>query len=132
MNDIQKAELVKYRFEKAKMTFAEVDVQLDNHFWNTAINRLYYACFYAVSALLIQKDIKAYTHTGIKQMFGLHIVLTGLIDPEISKIYNTLFDKRQKGDYEDFFYFDESSARQLVLPAKELIQQIEILLRAQL
>ena len=40
-----------YRLQRAKETILEVEVHIQNKFWNTAINRLYYACFYAVEAL---------------------------------------------------------------------------------
>ena len=128
MTKEQKEELIKYRIDRAKQTFNEVEIMLQNSLWNTAVNRLYYTCFYAVTSLLIKMDIKAYTHTGIKQMFGLHIILPNIISPDVAKIYNELFDKRHKGDYEDFFYFDEDSVKKLVKPTKELIIQIETLL----
>lgn len=38
------------RIKKARETFNEVKVLVDNEFWNTTVNRIYYACFYAVTA----------------------------------------------------------------------------------
>lgn len=78
MNDDQKQELINYRFKKAKETLLEIDLHVENELWNTAINRLYYACYYAVNALLLSKDIKAQTHAGVRQMFGLHFIKTGI------------------------------------------------------
>ncbi len=40
-----------YRIQRAKETISEVEKHIENKFWNTAINRMYYACFYAVGAL---------------------------------------------------------------------------------
>ena len=61
-------------------------------------------------------------------MFGLHFVKTGLIDKDLGKFYSDIFDKRQTGDYDDFVTFTESEVKSLVLPATQLIQEIEKLL----
>ena len=58
MNKQERAELVKYRIAKARETFNEVKLHIENELWGTAINRLYYACYYAVIALLIDKEIQ--------------------------------------------------------------------------
>ncbi len=56
MNDRDKAELVKYRLNRARETYNEVRILIENKLWNTAVNRLYYSCFYAVIALLVDQD----------------------------------------------------------------------------
>jgi len=100
-------------------------VQLKNEFWNLAVNRLYYACFYAVGSLLASKEIYVKTHSGTKQMFGLHFVTTGIIDEQTSKFYTQIFSLRQSGDYQDFCDYEEEDVKELVAPAKELINKIE-------
>ena len=49
--------LVTYRLNRAKETLAEVPNLRDMGYYNTAINRLYYACYYALVALLIKNHI---------------------------------------------------------------------------
>jgi uncharacterized protein (UPF0332 family) len=46
-----------YRIQRANETILEVETHIKNGFWNTAINRMYYACFYAVGALLVKHGI---------------------------------------------------------------------------
>jgi uncharacterized protein (UPF0332 family) len=65
MTKPNKEDYVNYRFNKALSTISEVEVLIENKFWNTAINRMYYACFYAVSALLVNEDIHTSSHTGV-------------------------------------------------------------------
>ena len=125
MNDKERGELVAYRLEKAKKTLQEVDVLFGNQLWNTAINRLYYACYYAVSAILAKEKIMAQTHSGTRQMFGLHFVKTGLVDKELGKFYSDLFDKRQTGDYDDFIDLKEEDVLSFWEPAKKLLLTIE-------
>lgn len=117
-----------YRIQKAKETIAEVEVQIQNEFWNTAINRMYYACFYAVSALLVKHGIESSSHTGVRQLFGKLFVKTGKFDKNLAKHYADLFEKRHKGDYNDFFDFDKETVIRLLPVSKEFISKIEELI----
>ena len=128
MNSVERAELVAYKMSRAKETLAEVEVQINNKLFHTAVNRLYYACFYAVSALLLNNEIKARKHSGVKQMFGLHFISTGRINEELGSFYTNIFNKRQKGDYEDFVYFTADEIIDLSIPAGKLISRIEEIL----
>lgn len=58
--------LVKYRINRADETILESKLLAKEGFYNAAVNRLYYACFYATLALLVANDIGAETHTGVK------------------------------------------------------------------
>jgi len=69
MNNEERASLVSYRLQRAIETLHEADVNVQHLFWNTAANRLYYACFYALSALLLQKGHITQTHKGVKTLF---------------------------------------------------------------
>jgi len=51
MNDSGKMELISYRIKRAREILDEVEILLENQLWHTAVNRLYYACYYAVIAL---------------------------------------------------------------------------------
>jgi uncharacterized protein (UPF0332 family) len=76
MKDQDKTELVKYRLTRARETYNEVSILVKNELWNTAVNRLYYSCFYAVIALLADQEIEVQSHSGARQMFGLHLIST--------------------------------------------------------
>jgi uncharacterized protein (UPF0332 family) len=125
MNEEQQKDLVYYRITKAKDAIAEVENHLQNKYLNTAVNRLYYACFYAVCALLASKGIYTKTHLGTRQMFALHFIKTGIVSKEAGKLYSDIFDIRQTGDYEDFLILDEDEVGALIQPAKEFINTIE-------
>ncbi len=118
-----------YRLQRAKETIQEVEIHIQNKFWNTAINRLYYACYYAVGALLIKQGIKTSSHSGTRLKFGQLFVKTGKIDKELGKHYSKLFEKRHKGDYTDFFDYDEDTVLQFYPMSQKFIIQIEILMQ---
>jgi uncharacterized protein (UPF0332 family) len=124
MTTEQKWDLVKYRFENAKKTLGEVDVLIQNNLWNNAVNRLYYACFYAVNALLLLNDISTKTHAGSIKMFGLHFINTGIIQRTTGDFYSKIFTMRNKGDYEDYVDYSPEEVIALIQPSKDLISQI--------
>ena len=53
MNENDKNVLVAYKLARAKETITEAEILIEYQKWNTAVNRLYYACFYAVTSLLL-------------------------------------------------------------------------------
>lgn len=102
-----------------------VEKHIENGFWNTSVNRMYYACFYAVGALLVKKGIDTSSHSVTRLQFGQLFIKTGLIDREMSKIYSDLFEKRHKSDYNDFFDYDQETAERLFPKAKLFVKSIE-------
>ncbi len=121
--------LVSYRLERAKETVQEAMDMLEKDHYNTAINRLYYACYYAVSALLAKNNIQAHTHSGVKQMFGMSFIVNGKLSRSYNITYSELFDKRHSGDYDDFLSFDRETVERLVPDAQAFIEAIEKLIR---
>jgi uncharacterized protein (UPF0332 family) len=120
--------LVAFRLNKAEETMDEVLIHVEHKLWNTALNRSYYACFYAVTALLLKNDIHARKHSGVQQMFGLHFIKTGIISPTSGKIFVDLFEKRLSADYEDLVCYEKEDVLPMLEPAKELISEIRSLL----
>ena len=90
---------------------------------------MYYACYYAVSALLIKNGHQAQTHNGVIQMFGLHFVKTEKVEREYGKLYNQLFSLRLTGDYNDSYTLSEEDVVPLIEPARKLILRIEQLIQ---
>ena len=124
MKETDRNELIEYRIKKANETLDEVQLHIYNKLWNTAVNRLYYACYYAVSSLLIKNDIYTKSHSGVRQMFGLHFIKTGIIPLHLGQFFSDIYDKRQTGDYDDFIDYNEEDVMELIQPAKELIKLI--------
>ncbi|MFC0878771.1 HEPN domain-containing protein [Saccharicrinis sp. FJH2] len=96
--------------------------------WNSTINRLYYAAYYAVMALLLYSDLKPTTHNGAKSNFSEFFVKTGKVATEYGKIYSQLFTWRQKGDYDDLFDFTENKVLPYFEPVENLISIIETII----
>jgi len=125
LTDQERADIVRYRINNAQSTLAEVNVHIQHQFYNTAANRMYYACYYAASALLIANGITTKSHDGVKQMFGLHFIKTGVLPMPLSSIYSTLFKRRLSGDYDDMFDNTLESVTELYPKAEEFIVAVK-------
>jgi uncharacterized protein (UPF0332 family) len=121
--------LIQYRINRAFETLREAETMVEHQFWNASVNRVYYACFYAVSALLLNKGVDSSTHKGLRQMFGLHFIQTGVVSKEYGKFFSDLFDRRQTGDYDDFITFDKETALNLFSTGKDFVKEIAILIK---
>lgn len=128
MNEQEKAELINYRINRAEESLKEVQLLIENKLWTFSINRIYYSCYYAVSALMLKHNIETKTHSGIRQMFGLHFVKTSKIPMDLGKFYSDIFEMRQSGDYDDYIEFTEEEVQDALKSAEELILNIKSIL----
>ena len=72
-------ELVEYRRSRAWETFEAAKYLAEKDFWNASANRLYYAAFYGVNALLIKNQKSFSSHNGVKIEFHKIFVKPNLI-----------------------------------------------------
>ena len=86
--------------ENAQEVLEVAQLNLDNDFYASAINRAYYAIFYAANALLVTKRLSQSKHSGVINAFRQHFVKTGLIAPEYSDLYGRIMGNRHTSDYE--------------------------------
>jgi len=124
MTEEQKA-IIRDRLERADEALTEAKIMLEHRHGNAAVNRLYYACFYVVSALLLTQGLHSPKHSGVRSLFNRYWVKTGLISSRLADIYNWLFDHRQKGDYGDFVRFQPDEVTPWVDEAKAFIEAVK-------
>ena len=120
--------LIQYRLTRSSETLVEAQYNADGGYFNTAVNRLYYAAYYAVSSLMLANGLTSTSHAGLKTMLSLHFVRTGLLDIEYGKTFMTLFESRQSGDYEDFVYCDQKLYDKLYPKTTQFIDAIKVLI----
>ena len=90
--------IVRYRLQRAYEALEEAKILEEKGYANTFINRLYYACLYAISALLLSRGLSASKHSGVRSVFHQEFVKSGEVDGKWGQLYDRLFDNRQKGD----------------------------------
>ena len=121
--------LVSNKVRRARETWEETTGIINSGYWYAASNRMYYACYYMTSALLLKIGQSAHTHSGTIGLFGLHFVKTGIVSGDLGKFYSQLFELRQTGDYDDWKVVTESDVRPLVPMAEMFLDTLENLIR---
>ncbi|TWJ26397.1 HEPN domain-containing protein [Geobacter argillaceus] len=92
--------LIEYRLTQARDSIREADVLNQSGMSRRSVmNRLYYAMFYAVLALLQEKEMGTSKHSGAIALFDREYVKTGVFSKQMSKALHRAFELRQKGDY---------------------------------
>lgn len=117
--------LVKYRLSRALETLEEVPFLQSKGFFNTALNRLYYACYYVTSALLLKNGYSPSTHSGVKQLLGMYFVATGIVSKSAGRYFSILFDRRHSSDYDDFTFVSGEEIDELYSRALKYVEEIK-------
>jgi uncharacterized protein (UPF0332 family) len=71
------------------------------------VNRLYYACFYTVSALLLTENLSSSKHTGVRSLFNNNFVKKNIYLKSLDYYIMSFFKSRHSSDYEDFVMMKE-------------------------
>ena len=123
-------ELIDYWLKRADETLDEAKVLLKTGHHRGCANRLYYACFYAVNALLIGNNLSSSKHSGVMALFNKHFVKSGIIPVDMGKFYSGLFENRMESDYGDIVELAEEITEADVEAAFEFIEKIASILLA--
>jgi len=128
MNDSEARKvLISLWLEKANEALSSAELELNAGHTNFAVNRLYYACFYAVTAIMLRDGKQFARHSGIKSEFVRNYIKTGLVDVKWNKFYQKLFDDRQEGDYIPTVTFETAEVSTRLRQAHEFIDLIRSL-----
>lgn len=128
LSDDERAAIVSFRIQKSKETMEEAVGIATLGYWNAVANRLYYACYYITSALLIKNKYMAQTHRGIIHLLGLHFIKKGLVTLNAGKFYSKLYEIRQTGDYDDLYSLTEEDVRPMIDAAQLYIDELKDLI----
>lgn len=126
-----RAAYLAYKLKRAREALKEAAVMWEMGHFNTYINRLYYACFYAVSALLFSEGLSAARHAGIRTQFAQYFVKTARIAPEFAELYFDLFQCRLKSDYADQYQTDPQVTEAWLALSTAFIDEVDSLIQGQ-
>ena len=93
----------------------------------TAINRLYYACFYALTAALLANGKQFVKHSGVRSALNQYLVHAGSLGDEVGEFYNRLFDDRHRADYDPRAVFDIADVQERLGVARAFLDQMRLL-----
>ena len=97
---------------------------LENNMIKDAINRSYYAVFYALKAVLAleEKDFKR--HKDVVAYFNKMYVATEKFPREFGRMIAKLQQLREKSDYDDFFIASKEEAQKQFDNAESIVAAI--------
>lgn len=124
LTDEERRTVVNLELEKARQIYAQIDGLKQLGFWDNIANRLYYALFHAVTALLIYHGFNVNTHRGAVASFGLNFIKTGIFDIEDGKLLSQLQTMREKSDYNCAFETSQEDVLPMIAPCHRLITKI--------
>lgn len=119
---------VKKYLQVAKETLEDADCLIKEERIRGAVNRIYYAAFYAVSALLISDKLSTKKHSGVRSLLNKNYVQTKLLNVEYAKFYNGIYDLRHSLDYLRDEVLDPGEIKELRDNAQKMIEAIQLIL----
>lgn len=126
ISEEERAELVRHRLRRAEETLDEADLLLKADKLPGAVNRVYYAVYYAASALLLKHGLSSAKHSGLIALFHREIINKGILDKDFGKILERAFANRTEGDYKDRRVFEKEQVDSLFLDGNRFIDKIKI------
>jgi len=111
--------------ENARQMLEVAAHNLADGFYGSAVNRAYYAIFYAANALLATQGLFRSKHSGVIAAFRQHSVKPGLIEVEYGDIYGRVMDDRHISDYDVQTTIELDRARTDLEDAHRFVDRIE-------
>jgi len=114
--------------KKAFESIAAAWSEYDSTRYTTAVRNLYYACFYALTAVLLKEGHIFKKHTAVKAALHKNLIKTGIVESGWGKFYNRIFDSRHEGDYQPLRIFQAEEVKLFLDQGAGFIKQMEKLL----
>lgn len=122
-------ELVRYWFEKSKESLDAACDELKAGRLSFSVNRIYYSCFYAVSAILLQNKLRFKKHSGVRAAFHQHFVKSEKVSREHGKLFDELFEAHQRGDYIELVSFEKEQVEDWLQQASRFVEAMKSLVK---
>ena len=120
----EKTQYIQYRVARARETLNDARLLISDGSLHSAVNRLYYACFYIVSALLLTQGLSSSRHSGVRSLFVKHWVNSGVFPKAMGRFYHHLFERRQISDYKDLVVFTREDVEAWLRQADDFVSRI--------
>lgn len=128
-NENKEIHLSVYRINNAVDTLDTAKLCMEHKRYKDAINRCYYAAFYAVKAILALEEIDFKRHKDAVAYFNQHYVATEIFDREIGKCLGRLKRKREASDYDDFYVASFDEAKEQYESAELIVKNVQTFLK---
>jgi len=125
LSEEQVEKLINYRIQQAQQALQEADLLYHASLFLGAINRAYYAMFYAIQALIVLQNEVTSKHSGAIAFFDREFIKTGIFPKDLSRSLHLAFDRRQMNDYGEVSIFSQPDVETALTDAKEFVEAVE-------
>ena len=124
----EKEVLVQYWLEKARESLQSARNEYRDGHLSFAMNRIYYACFYALTAVFRDKDKMFKKHKGLRSALHRDLIRNGIIEDHWGKFFDEVFEARQRGDYTPMVTFEPDQLDDFLQQAEHFLKEMEKLI----
>jgi len=121
MRNADTVALIKHNLQKADDSIIQAGALLNIQQHFGAVNRAYYAIFYAALAILLTKDLGSSKHSGVLSLFDREFVKTNEVDRRWSKVFHDAFGQRATADYAKLAEVTVQQAAKTIQNAEEFV-----------
>lgn len=125
MNERPLSDYIQYKRDRAFEALDDIEKMLDNKMLSAAMNRVYYAGFYIVSALVLFDGFSTSKHRQLIGYFNKEYIRTGKVPVDIGGILDESYSKRVASDYHDFVYLTKTQVDEFYKQMKDFVVFID-------
>lgn len=125
MDDSNRVELSKYRYDKATECLKSAKALLNLNDYRGAVNRAYYSVYHGMRSILALDMVEFKKHSGNISYFRQNYIKQGIFDIEFSKIISLTSETRNSSDYDDFFVISKEDAIKIVNDSERFCLEVE-------
>lgn len=114
-----------YRIQSAIETLGVAALCMESKHYKDAINRSYYAAFYAVKAVLALEEVDFKRHKDAVAYFNKTYVATEVFSREIGKKLGRLKQARETSDYDDFYIASLAETTEQYRAAEMIVAEVK-------
>jgi uncharacterized protein (UPF0332 family) len=114
--------------QKASQALASARSERDADRLDFAVNRSYYACYYAASAALMKLGKTFVKHSGLRGAIHKDLAKPGRIEPRWGKVFDRAFANRHSADYMVMSEFEREQVDDLINESHGFVQEMALLL----
>ena len=126
------SDYIQYKRDRAFEALDDIQKMLDNKMLSAAMNRIYYAGFYIVGALLLLDGFSTSKHRQLIGYFNKEYIKTGKVPVDIGEILDESYNNRVTSDYHDFVYLTKTQVEEFYNQMKEFVGFIDQMIQDRL
>ena len=125
MLDERRVDLCNYRMKNSEDSLTVAEDCMEKGLYRDAINRSYYAAFYAIKALLALEEVDFKRHKDVLAYFNKNYINKEIFPRMMGRKIQNASAIREDSDYDDEFIVDADKTNEQLKTAEELIELVD-------